>query len=122
MEIRTDWRPVYWGLLWTWLLIFIPTIFQAVSARNARYRFAEGALIAQRGWITKRTTAVDLYRVKTVSAVSSPFTGGQVTITSQDGSTQTFKLIRNAEEVVSYIRSQAESERAAKNFKYRESF
>ena len=120
--VQIDWRPTAWSFAWSWILGFIPSIFVAIKAGTTRYSFDDGAFVARTGLVTKRTTMVDLYRVKTVSAVDSPLSGGSVTVTNQDGSGHRFGLVRYPDELARRIRGLAESTREGKDFKYRENF
>ena len=122
MEIKTDWRPVWWSLAWSWLLMFIPSILMAIEAYGVRYSISDGALHASQGMMTKRHVVVELYRVKTIEASENVFSGGRVFITNQDGSSHVFKYVANPAAVVSMIRQAVSGDRDNKNFKYRETF
>ena len=122
MQIKIDWRPVWWSFAWGWVLFFVPIVVMAMAASSSRYTVSDGAFNARTGIMTKRHTAVDLYRVKTVSATDNALVGGKLHIVLQDGTTYAFKYISDPGALVTAIRGHAESERRGKNFTYRESF
>ena len=122
MQMKTDWRPVWWGLTWSWILACIPSIVQAIRIGTTQYLVADGALNASSGLVTKRHLSVELYRIKSVSATDNAFSGGKLHLVDQDGTARTFAYVARPEEVVLALRKQIEAAREGKSFAYRESF
>lgn len=118
--ITIDWRPVTWSLLWSWVLVFIPTAVLAARAASTSFTVADDAVTVRTGIITKKTEHVELYRVRDVSSSESAFAGGKVTLAMQDGAVQTLQPVRDAASVAASIRSMVNTSKAARNVQHRE--
>ncbi len=118
--IVVDWRPVWWSLVWSWILIWIPSAILAVRTANTRITLGDGALTVRTGAASRSTTHVELYRVRTVAATDSIFGGGKVVLTMQDGTVHTVGPIKNADQVAGRVRAVINSDRDGRNIQYRE--
>lgn len=83
----------------------IPLIPLAISIATTSYRFdGRGTLTYCYGIIKKREINLDLRRVRSISASDSPFTGGRLVITENNGGVDTFKYVKNARQVAEQLR------------------
>ncbi len=108
MTIEKDWRALIGNALWAWILIWIPTAVIAVQIATTSHRFDSSTLSWKRGLITKKTTNVDLRRVRSISAEDSIFTGGRLLITETDGTQLKIPYLKHPEEVARKLRELTE--------------
>lgn len=120
MEIRKDYRPVWWSLVWSYLLLWVPTIVMGAAASSVKYEVTAGGFVARSGIFIKRAEVVELYRIKNLASVESAFGGGRVIIVNSDGSSHTYKYIREPDRVVLALREQIATSREDKKMSYRE--
>ena len=117
MTFEKDTRPIIASALWSWILIWIPTLIIWMRVKNTATRLEGGVITHTTGAVTKSTTNIDLYRVKSVSSQDSFFTGGSLSFTYSDGSTETLRYIRNATELSPRFRTLIDEQRKAQNIR-----
>lgn len=104
MVIEKDWKALIGNACWSWMLCFIPMIPLAISIATTSYRFDGYTLTYSRGLITKQEENIDLRRVKRIDASDSPFSGGKLTILTNDGHVMEFKYVKHACRVAEQLR------------------
>lgn len=113
MDFEKDWRGIIPTVLWGWILWFIPIILKGIEIYNTEYSvdMNAGILEYKHGLINKRQDNIDLYRIKNVSANESLISGGQITITNQDGTVKVLPYIKNANNLSVQLRNLANKKR-----------
>lgn len=105
LVIEKDWKALIGNACWSWVLGWMPLIPLAISIATTSYRFdGRDTLTYCYGIIKKREINLDLRRVRSISASDSPFTGGRLVITENNGSIDTFKYVKNARRVAEQLR------------------
>ena len=105
LVIEKDWKALIGNACWSWVLGWLPLIPLAISIATTSYRFdGRDTLTYCYGIIKKREINLDLRRVRSISASDSPFTGGRLVITENNGSIDTFKYVKNARRVAEQLR------------------
>ena len=70
-EIKTS----YWALLstaiWSWIVLFIPTIIQALNIYFTKYTYNDDNLIIKRGIIKQEQLSIQFYRLMDIQANQS---------------------------------------------------
>lgn len=120
MTFQKDYRPLIVNACWAWILIWIPTIVMAMAISNTRARLDGGVLTYTTGAVTKRTTNIDLYRVRSVSSEDSFFAGGSLTFTYGDGTSDRLRYIRNANDLSPRFRALIDEQRGKQKIHSRE--
>ncbi len=120
VSIEIDRKPVLWSLIWSWILIFIPTALYALRLAGLSYTLTDDSIIIRTGLMSKKTEHVELYRVRNVSTASSAFSGGKVVLAMQDGTTHTIAPIQDADATGTRIRAAVNSARSSRNVQNRE--
>lgn len=113
MKFEKDWRGIISTVLWGWILWFIPIILKGIEIYNTEYSvdMNAGILEYKHGLINKKQDNIELYRIKNVSANESLVSGGQITITNQDGTVQVLPYIKNANNLSVQLRNLANKKR-----------
>lgn len=111
MHFEKDWRALIGNACWSWILIWIPVAIEALKISRTSMRLDGGVLQYATGALSKRYTNIDLYRVRSVAATDSVFTGGKLIIQNSDGSQETLKYVRNAGELSGRFRTLIDAER-----------
>lgn len=109
-QIEKDWRALIGNACWGCFLGFIPTAIKAVQISTTHYTF-DGTyfLTQQTGLISRKTTHIDLRRVKMINASDSPFLGGSLSIVENNGYAYELPYIKNPNGVAQWLRTTAEA-------------
>lgn len=103
MTIEKDPKPIKLSLIWSWILLFLPTLAIWIDYKGRQTRVEDGALILTSGSLSKTHKSVDLFRIKNVSAEESPLTAGKITVTSSEG-VNVIPHVKNVEQTSRQLR------------------
>lgn len=106
-EIKTTYWSLISTLLWSWIIIFIPSIKQAIDIFFTKYNYNEDSIIIKRGIIHQEQLSIPFYRLVDIQSNQSII--GQLlkygTITLFDkGKTITLKYVYNPDIIANDMR------------------
>lgn len=105
MVIEKDWKALIGNVCWSWILAWIPLAFKALSIATTNYRYdGMDTLTQETGIITKRSNNIDLRRAKNINGEDSPFSGGKLTIVSNNGTVQELRYVKDARRTADNLR------------------
>lgn len=118
--VEMDWRPVWWSLVWSWVLMWIPTVLVGMKVASTSISLGDNSVQVRSGMVTKRTSHIDLYRVRDVSSSESTMAGGRVTLNMQDGTVHQLGPIRRPDAIAAALKRTVASERDRTNVQIRD--
>ena len=70
-EIKTTYWSIIPSLIWSWILIFIPSIKQAIDIFFTKYNYNENYIIIKRGIIHQEQLSIPFYRLADIQSKQS---------------------------------------------------
>lgn len=121
-EIKLSWAGLIPSLLWSWILIWIPSMITAVKIATTKYTITGNQLTITTGLLNKRKEGIDLYRIKNVSSNQSVFGYGNIHITDQNNVTHVLQYVADSNNISGMIKDHAQTARKEQNIRVHESF
>ncbi len=107
-ETKLHWLMLVKSLLWSWILLFIPSIFALLKILTTEFVVTDQRIIIKRGILSKNVDEAPLNKVNNISLRQSIF--GRMlnygTLIVQTGATfgaDTFPFVENASELKKQI-------------------
>ncbi|EAC8464699.1 PH domain-containing protein [Listeria monocytogenes] len=121
-EIKPSYAGIIPSLLWSWILIFIPTIITAIKIAGTKYVISDTQLILSTGLINSKQESIDLYRIKVVTSNQTAFGYGNINIVDQDSMTYVLRYITDANDIANFIKEKSQNARKDQNISVIEKF
>jgi len=83
--IKTTYKPVWLSLLWSYILVWIPTIVYAVKIATTEYSYDDKNLVIQTGVFTKHQKTLPFYRITDIQARKNIFGFGAIVVSDKMG-------------------------------------
>jgi len=94
-SIQKSYLPAIFSLLWSWLLLFIPSVAIALRVSFARYEFDSKMMVINTGVLKKKTVSIPFYTVGSVSANGNIFNYGRLIITTKEHRAVSIPYVQN---------------------------
>ncbi|EAC8986584.1 PH domain-containing protein [Listeria monocytogenes] len=119
-EIKISWAGLIPSLLWSWIIVWIPSMIVAFKIATTKYTVTGNQLTITTGLLNKKKEGIDLYRIKDISSNQSIFGYGNIHITDHNNVTYTLQYVADSNNVSSFIKDSAQSARKEQNIRVHE--
>lgn len=86
-SIKTTYKPVWLSLLWSYILVWVPTIIYAARIATTQYIYDDTNLTIITGIFTKNQKTIPFYRITDIRAQKNIFGYGSIAVTDKMGAT-----------------------------------